>query len=54
MEIKHKCLRCGVELPEFDEKGQHNFCPASTPEGKIISLCMACKMQVLSERKKGA
>lgn len=37
------CDRCGHKAPEFNEQGGHNFCPASE-EGKIIILCMKCKV----------
>lgn len=44
--VKMKCPKCGVELPVFNEKGQHNFCPSSTViKGKIVDICMKCKME---------
>lgn len=38
------CPKCNTKLPIFNEKGMHNFCPASTPNGGIIDICMKCKM----------
>jgi len=53
MEIhKMKCPKCGIELSVFDKDGKHNFCPASTPDGKIINLCMKCKMEEVVEKWK--
>ncbi|MCX6721235.1 MAG: hypothetical protein NT026_01380 [Candidatus Staskawiczbacteria bacterium] len=54
MENKIKCPKCGVELPQFDERGQHNFCPTSEfVPGKILNVCMKCKMEeVVREWKK--
>ena len=49
-EYKMKCKKCGAELPIFNEKGQHNFCPLSLPNGKIIDVCMKCKMQEIVEK----
>jgi hypothetical protein len=51
-DFKIKCQKCEVELPIFNEKGQHNFCPASTPDGGIVNLCMKCKMDEVVEKWK--
>jgi len=46
MEYKQTCPKCGRKLPLFNEGGQHNFCPSSEFEqGKIVDLCMKCKME---------
>ena len=39
------CPKCGVELSLFNEKGQHNFCPTSASKGRIINICMKCKIE---------
>jgi hypothetical protein len=46
------CERCNKSAPIFDENGQHNFCPASTEDGKIIYLCMSCKMEEIAEMRR--
>jgi len=41
-----ECPKCGVKLPLFDEKDQHNFCPSSEAlPGRIVEICMKCKME---------
>lgn len=52
MEKKIKCPKCGVELPLFNEKGQHNFCPTSIPNERIIDVCIKCKIEAIVERWK--
>lgn len=43
------CPRCGKRAPEFDERGMHNFCPATYEPRNI---CMDCKMkEVLAKWK---
>lgn len=48
-----KCPRCGKEYPllklyvfigEKTPRLYHNFCPTSTADGKLIYLCMECKV----------
>lgn len=45
--VSKKCPICGIELPCFNKHGNHNFCPASTSKGKIINICMNCKMETI-------
>lgn len=46
-----KCSKCGVELPVFNGKGQHNFCPSSEAvKGRIVEICMKCKMEEVLAR----
>ncbi|KKQ18575.1 MAG: hypothetical protein US31_C0003G0004 [Berkelbacteria bacterium GW2011_GWA1_36_9] len=46
MDKKIKCPKCWVELPLFNEKGQHNFCPTiSIGKNKIVEICIKCKME---------
>lgn len=51
-DFKTKCPKCKVELPVFNENGQHNFCQASMPSGGIVNLCMKCKMDEVVEKWK--
>jgi len=37
------CPLCTKQLPQFNDEGQHNFCPAIFG-GKVVNLCIACKM----------
>lgn len=46
-----KCPRCGKELPVMTEDGKHNFCPASTPDGGIIDVCIDCKVSKSETRQ---
>ncbi len=52
MDTKVKCPKCGAELPPFNEKGNHNFCPTNDENGEIISVCMKCKMGEILEKWK--
>jgi hypothetical protein len=47
------CPRCSISLPIMDEKGQHNFCP-TIAGGKVISVCMKCKLFETSDPGKGS
>ncbi|MGD0577253.1 MAG: hypothetical protein ABSA74_04210 [Candidatus Staskawiczbacteria bacterium] len=53
------CPKCGREYPIWrlhlyiGEKAMrlaHNFCPADDPSGKIVELCMKCKMDGVVEK----
>ena len=53
------CPKCKLEYPvwrlcrysgEMHTRLAHNFCPANTPEGQIVSLCMKCKMDEIKAR----
>ena len=46
MDAKMKCQnpKCGVELPVLNNNGENNFCPQVQKDGKIIDVCMKCKM----------
>jgi hypothetical protein len=50
MNDKIKCQKCGVEFSPFNEKGKHNFCPLSLPNGKIINVCIKCKMEEIVKK----
>jgi hypothetical protein len=54
MDAKMKCQnqKCNAELPIFDEKGNHNFCPQVQKNGKIIDVCMKCKTAELEKIRK--
>jgi primosomal protein N' len=47
-----KCPRCGKELPEYDEKAQHNFCPTCSDGQNVVFICMDCKMSELRLAKR--
>ncbi len=46
-----KCPGCRKELPLYNKKGNHNFCPTSIGKG-IIEICMDCKMIGITDRSK--
>ena len=51
METLRKCLKCGIELPDFTKDGKHNFCPSSEAfKGRIVEICMKCKMEEVVEK----
>ncbi|MGA2417690.1 MAG: hypothetical protein ABSF55_00365 [Candidatus Staskawiczbacteria bacterium] len=39
-----ECPICHVKSPLMNSDGKHNFCPHSTEDGKVISICMGCKV----------
>lgn len=44
------CPKCSIKLPLFAKDGKHNFCPSSKAfEGKIVEICMKCKMDEVVE-----
>lgn len=48
------CPKCKVKIPVYNEEGKHNFCPSSEFEqGKIVDLCMKCKMEEVVEKWHG-
>ena len=46
------CAKCGKSLPIVSDEGKNNFCPASDGTGKIINLCMECKIKDIAEHGK--
>lgn len=44
------CEKCGKQAPMFDGAGKHNFCPANDEDGKLIRVCMDCKMKEIVKR----
>jgi hypothetical protein len=53
MDKKIKCPKCGRELLQFNEAGQHNFCPTSKfAPGKIVHVCMKCKIEEVVDKWK--
>lgn len=53
MESNGICPKCGIKLPFFTEDGKHNFVPSVDQNGKIINLCMKCKMEEVTRKWKG-
>lgn len=47
------CPLCHTELPLFTEGGKHNFCPANAKDGRIIDICIKCKMKEVTDRWSG-
>lgn len=41
------CPLCKKELPLFQENSYHNFCPHSLDGGKIVDVCIICKMMFI-------
>lgn len=58
---EQKCPKCGKSIPiwrlrlfsgEKEPRLAHNFCPSSeTVPGKIVEICMKCKMEEVEKNK---
>jgi len=44
------CSECGVTLPFCGSDGNHNFCPKSVENERIVQAYMKCKMKEIFAR----
>ncbi|MCX6760425.1 MAG: hypothetical protein NTW46_03740 [Candidatus Nealsonbacteria bacterium] len=53
MEYEKICPKCEIKLPYFTKDGKHNFVPSVNQNGKIIDICMKCKMEEIIKKWEG-